>query len=231
VSRSWPAALSVTADALEVQLRRLVARGYRGATFAAALTPPARGRVLAVTFDDAYQSVLERAFPVLERLGLPGTVFVPTAFADTARPMRWPGIAHWLGSPYEDELLPMSWEQLRRLRAAGWEIGAHSVTHPRLTRLGDRELAIELRDSRLACEAGVGAPCASIAYPYGDVDARVVAAARDAGYAFGAALPTSFHRPRPLEWPRVGVYHADSDRRFALKVSPSVRRLRASLRR
>lgn len=231
VSRSWPAALAVTPEALERQLGRLVARGYRGATFADALAAPTGRRVLAVTFDDAYRSVLELAFPVLERFGLPGTVFVPTGFADTTTPMSWPGIEHWLGGPHEHELIPMSWEQLRRLHAAGWEIGSHSVSHPHLTRLGDAQLEAELRGSRLACAAGTGERCASIAYPYGDVDGRVAAAARDAGYAFGAALPTSFHRPRPLEWPRVGIYHADSERRFAVKVSPAVRLLRASLGR
>jgi peptidoglycan/xylan/chitin deacetylase (PgdA/CDA1 family) len=230
VSRSWPAALSVTPDVLEAQLHRLVSRGYRGATFADALTAPPGTRVISVTFDDAYRSVAELAFPVLERLGVPGTVFVPTGFAGASEPMSWPGIDDWLGGPHEGELVPMSWEQLRRLQAAGWEIGSHTVSHPRLTRVDDEQLAAELRDSRLACEARTGERCTSIAYPYGDVDARVTAAARDAGYAFGAALPASFHRPRPLEWPRIGVYRADPGWRFALKVSRSVRVLRSWLR-
>src|SRR5215210_3808504 len=90
VSRTWPADLSVTPEQLERQLGRLVARGYRGATFTEALARPVRGKVLAVTFDDAYRSVLERAFPILSDLRLPATVFVPTDFAGTERPMSWP---------------------------------------------------------------------------------------------------------------------------------------------
>ena len=39
-----------------------------------------------------------------------------------------------------------------------------------------------------------------------------------------------FRPPTLLEWPRVGVYHRDGDHpwHFRLKVSPAMRRLRAS---
>jgi peptidoglycan/xylan/chitin deacetylase (PgdA/CDA1 family) len=228
VSERWPADLAVTPADLHAQLAHLLGRGYTGATFTAAVTEPRPRKTLAVTFDDAYGSVLDLAFPVLERLGLPATVYVPTAWAGSVRPMRWPGIDQWTGGPWEDELRPLSWEQLRRLAAAGWEVGSHSRTHPRLTRLDDAQLAEELAASRRDCEAGVGRPCTSIAYPYGDVDPRVVAAARRAGYRAGAGLPLRAHRPRPLEWPRLGVSREDSPGRFRRQSSPLVRRLLAS---
>jgi peptidoglycan/xylan/chitin deacetylase (PgdA/CDA1 family) len=72
----------------------------------------------------------------------------------------------------------------------------------------------------------MGRPCRSIAYPYGDVDARVIAAARAAGYDVGASLPKRFGSRDPLDWPRVGVYHVDDLRRFKLKVSRLTRLLR-----
>ena len=53
-------------------------RGYRGATFEDAVSAPPARRTLAVTFDDAYLSVLELGKPILDRLGLVATVFVPT---------------------------------------------------------------------------------------------------------------------------------------------------------
>src|SRR5688572_14000053 len=83
VSRTWPAPLAVTPDALRQQLELLVRAGYRGATFHDAVTSPPEAKTLVVTFDDAYASVAELARPVLEALGLPGTVFVVTDFADT----------------------------------------------------------------------------------------------------------------------------------------------------
>jgi peptidoglycan/xylan/chitin deacetylase (PgdA/CDA1 family) len=69
----------------------LVDRGYRGATFTEALTAPPARRTLVVTFDDAPQSIAKLALPIMGKLGLPGTVFVPTSFPDNGRPMAWPG--------------------------------------------------------------------------------------------------------------------------------------------
>ena len=228
VSRTWGARLSVTPERFERQLESLVRRGYRGATFADAMSQPPAARTVAITFDDAYRSVLELAFPILERVGLPATVFVPTCFAGRDEPMAWPGIDGWLHGPHEHELCPLDWEQLRGLAAAGWEVGSHTVSHPKLTELDAGSLERELTESRATCEKTLGSPCTSIAYPYGDVDARVVRATSEAGYSFGAALPSAFHVPRTLEWPRVGVYDADRAWRFRLKSCRPGRALRSS---
>jgi peptidoglycan/xylan/chitin deacetylase (PgdA/CDA1 family) len=229
ISPDWPADLSVTPERFEEQLELLVRRGYTGATFERALTEPPARRTLAVTFDDAYQSVLELALPIMRRLGLPGSVYVPTDFPGRPGPMAWDGIDRWLGGPHEHELSCLGWEQLGELAEAGWEVGSHTRSHPHLTRLEHGDLAAELEGSRAACEEGLGLPCRSIAYPYGELDDRVVQAARAAGYSVGAALPEGrFPAPVPLDWPRVGVYNGDDLRRFRLKVSPLLRRVRAS---
>jgi peptidoglycan/xylan/chitin deacetylase (PgdA/CDA1 family) len=219
ISDDWPAALSTTPERFEAQLELLLERGYRPVTFEQAVTDPAPGRTLAVTFDDAYRSVLERAYPIMERLGVPGTVFVPTDWAGREEPMAWAGIDQWLGGPHERELTCMGWEDLRGLARAGWEIGSHTRSHPHLTQIDDGRLDAELRESRAACEQGMGGTCRSIAYPYGDVDQRVIAASRAAGYSLGASLPKRFGSRDPLDWPRVGVYHVDDLRRFKLKTS------------
>jgi peptidoglycan/xylan/chitin deacetylase (PgdA/CDA1 family) len=226
VSERWPAELAVTSKALHRQLELLVRRGYQGVTFHEAMTSPPRGKVLAVTFDEAYCSVLEVAYPILSSLGIPATVFVVTDFANDGRPLAWPGIDQWLGSTYEAELRGLSWSQLQVLGDAGWEIGSHSQTHQRLTHLDDAALMRELRESRAACELALGLPCRSLAYPYGDVDRRVATAAGDAGYDAAAGLPRRLDGASPLTWPRVGINRGDSIRRFRLKVSPAIRRLR-----
>jgi peptidoglycan/xylan/chitin deacetylase (PgdA/CDA1 family) len=228
LSHTWDAELSTTPDLFERQLRRLLDRGYHPVRFSEAVTLPATRPVFAVTFDDAYRSVLELGLPILERLQIPATVFAPTDYVGTERPMVWPGIEQWLGGPFEHELLPMSWGELDRLAAAGWEIGSHTGSHPHLTRLDNLALADELHRSKAACERHLPGPCESIAYPYGDVDQRVMAAAAHAGYATAGTLPGRITPGGALHWPRVGVYRADADWRFALKVSPRVRRLRAS---
>ncbi|MDX6726905.1 MAG: hypothetical protein QOK49_1710, partial [Baekduia sp.] len=148
VSPTWPAALSVTPEALDRQLGLLVRRGYRGATFTEAMTAPLRERTVVVTFDDNYRSVLERAKPILDRHGLVGTLYVPTDWVGETRPMAWPGIDRWLGTPHEPELHGLGWEELDRLASAGWEIGSHTCSHPRLSELDDAQLARELQASK-----------------------------------------------------------------------------------
>ena len=193
-----------------------------------AIHEPAPGKQLVVTFDDAYRSVIERGLPILERLGLPGTVFVPTDYAGTDQPMAWPGVDRWLGGPHERELLPMNWDELRRLDAAGWEIGSHTCSHPWLTTIADAELERELRESHARCSAEIGKPCRSLAYPYGGHDDRVVAATRSAGYTAACTVPELLRIPDALRYPRIGLYNNETDLSFRAKVSPAVRSLRRS---
>jgi peptidoglycan/xylan/chitin deacetylase (PgdA/CDA1 family) len=225
LSEDWPAALSTTPERFREQIELLLARGYRASTFEEAVEAGDR-HTFAVTFDDAYRSVLQLARPIMDELGVTGTVFVPTDWAGKSEPMRWDGVYQWLDGPHKDEMLCMDWDQLRELAEAGWEIGSHTCSHPYLTAIKDDRLSAELRDSRLAVERELGRPCRSIAYPYGDVDERVIEATGAAGYAFGASLPKKLSSRGPLDYPRVGVYHVDDLGRFKLKVSPVVRRVR-----
>ena len=228
VSTTWPAALSVTPDALDRQLTRLLERGYRATTVHDAVHAPPGKRTLALTFDDAYRSVIELALPVLARAGVPATVFAPTDYIGSERPMVWPGIDHWQHGPHAAETIAMSWDELRALAAAGWEVGAHTCSHPWLTTLGDDELERELRGSRERLTQELGVACRSIAYPFGDHDARVVAATDAAGYTAALTVPDDLVEYGPLRWPRVGIYHGESALSFRAKVSPGVRRLRRS---
>ncbi len=108
--------------------------------------------------------------------------------------------------------LMMSPEQLRRLRRAGMEIGAHTVTHPILTRLDHDSARAEMRGSKVALEAIVDAPVTLFAYPNGvpgqDYAAEHALMARECGFsaalstAWGAATMRSdrFQLPRFTPW-------------------------------
>jgi peptidoglycan/xylan/chitin deacetylase (PgdA/CDA1 family) len=225
-SPAWPNELSVEPDALARQVRMLLDRGYAPVRFADLLAG-ARGRRVAVTFDDAYRSTYELAWPALRELGVPATVYAPVDFVGASDPMSWPGIDDAAAGPHAAELRCMTWEQLGELHEAGWEIGSHTCSHPRLTECDGARLERELVASREAIAARIGA-CRTIAYPYGDVDGRVMSAARRAGYELAAALPAHVRRPVPLAWPRLGIYRQDADWRFRLKISRVVRALRAT---
>jgi peptidoglycan/xylan/chitin deacetylase (PgdA/CDA1 family) len=227
VSERWPASLSIAPGHLEEHVRLLARRGFRSVTFREAVLRPPSSKTLAITFDDAFRSVIELALPILSRVGFVATVFAPTDFVGTEKPMAWPGIDHWRETEHAEELVPMSWEELERLAGAGWEIGSHTRSHPRLPTLADGALREELSSSRREIERHLERPCPSIAYPYGDHDSRVVEAAGEAGYEAGGTLPARLVRdPGPLDWPRIVVTHADHPRRFGLKVSPLIRRAR-----
>jgi peptidoglycan/xylan/chitin deacetylase (PgdA/CDA1 family) len=226
ISHAWPAALAVSPYMFRQQLETLLHRGYSGATFRDLVSGEAPRKAFVVTFDDAYRSVMRDARPVLDDLGVPATVFAPTSMVGRPGPMAWDGIDHWIGTPYERELTCMSWDELRDLQAAGWEIASHTKSHPRLTELDDDDLGSELVGSREVCERELGVGSVTLAYPFGIHDARVRAAARDAGYAAAAA-----DRPGPVrrfQWPRINLHPVDDPRRFRLKVSPAVRALRDS---
>lgn len=204
VSESARTTLIVRVADLRWQLVLLLGQGYEPVTFGRAATSP---KTVAVTFDDGERNVHDLGLPVLAELGVPATVFVPVArIGRTA----------------------MSWAELAHLAESGWEIGSHTLTHARLPALDDAALECELRGSREQIEDALGRPCRSIAYPFGDVDERVRAAASRAGYSRGATTSGALDSADALLFPRVGVDGRDGRLAFRLKTSRAGRRLRGS---
>lgn len=215
VSDSWPDELAVPARLFEEHLTSLLRRGYRPVTARDALAGHARS--LHVTFDDAYKSV-ENGLAVLERLGVPSTVFACSGYAEDGRALDVPELTAEIVA-YPEELATMSWDELRDLAERGVEIGSHTITHPHLTRLSDAELGRELTESRARLEDELGRACGLLAYPYGENDARVRQAARRAGYAAAFALRESFAPADAFALPRVDLYKRDTSLRARLKTS------------
>jgi peptidoglycan/xylan/chitin deacetylase (PgdA/CDA1 family) len=230
VSDAWESYLAVRPKALHAQLTYLAAQGYRSVGFAELVTERPPGRAVAVTFDDAYRSILEEALPVLNSLGMRATIFVPTHYVEQEASADWPGMEQWAGPLHAPHLRIMGWDGVRRLAATRWEIASHSHTHRRLRGLDRETLDEELQTSKALCEERVQVPCRSIAYPYGspgrDLDRIVADAAADAGYEAGATIPRRLAPVEPLLWPRISVGAADSPAMFKAKVSPHARRLR-----
>jgi len=217
VDETWPnPSLSVPPPRFERFLDALLQAGYRGATFGDVTHNGGRDRLVAITFDDAYTSVQRVAAPLLDELGWPGTVFVPTAPLVDGTPLYWVGSDIQALHPVATAQL--GWDQLSELAGRGWEVGSHSRTHRLLSRLDDGELAHELAGSREEIAAAVG-ECNSVSYPWGEVDARVVAAAQRTGYTAGSGLAGRFVWGDDLRVPRVAVAGNDGPGRFALKSS------------
>lgn len=127
---------------------------------------------VAVTFDDAFVSFREIAWPLLKERGIPVTVFVPTDHA--GRTNRWPDESY-AGIP---ELPLLDWDALRELALEGVQLGSHTRSHRDLRTLPDDELREELEAAAERIEEVTRRPDL-LAYPYGFADARVAAAARE----------------------------------------------------
>jgi peptidoglycan/xylan/chitin deacetylase (PgdA/CDA1 family) len=232
VSEGWPSPAAISPDRLHAQLRFLLRLGYRPLTLSAALAEGPPRKAMAVTFDDAYVSILEAGLPVLDELGVPATVFVPTDAAADAGQMAWSELRRWVGTEHEHELRCMSWGQLRALSARGWEIGSHTCSHPHLAEVGGERASVELSASRTACEDALQRPCTSLAYPFGSYDRGVIDLVAAAGYEAAVTLDERIAAPLrgrgPLEVPREAIYRSTGWPIFAAKTSRTVRRVRVS---
>jgi peptidoglycan/xylan/chitin deacetylase (PgdA/CDA1 family) len=110
--------------------------------------------------------------------------------------------------------LMLNTEQVRRLAAAGMTLGAHTVNHPILARVSDKEALEEMRASKEQLESLIRQPVTLFAYPNGkqgtDYTAVHVELAREAGFTaacagtWGAADKSSdlFQIPRFTPWDR-----------------------------
>jgi peptidoglycan/xylan/chitin deacetylase (PgdA/CDA1 family) len=217
VSDEWEHPLAIPVGRLERILRAFLLRRYRAVDAERAVA--GGRRLLHVTFDDAYTNVLA-AIPVLERLAVPATVFACSGYADAGgRPLDVPELAAEVAADSEP-LRTMSWDQLRELAERDVEIGAHTVTHPHLCSLADADVDRELRDSRTRIEDELRRPCRYLAYPYGEADGRIAAAARRAGYDAAFVLHGRARGASPHLLPRVDLYRRDSTLRAMLKALP-----------
>jgi peptidoglycan/xylan/chitin deacetylase (PgdA/CDA1 family) len=215
VSEEWAHRLAIRPQVFERQLRSLLLRRFRPAS--AEDVAAGRSRLLHVTFDDAYRSI-DRAVSIAVRLSIPVTVFAASAFAESGRPLDVPELADDARTQGE-HMATMDWDALRALAERGVEIGSHTVSHAHLPGLAGSELERELRDSRSRIEDELGRPCRFLAYPYGEHDPRVQAAAAAAGYVAAFALgPGSSHANR-FALPRVDLYPGDGMLRATLKTS------------
>ena len=206
--------LYVSPGAFARQLWLLHRLGYAGLSMSAAmpyLRGERRGRVAVITLDDGYADNLESALPVLQTFGFSATVYVVSG--TIGRFNTWD--AQKLG--IRKRLMTAA--ELRQWTDGGMEVGAHSRSHPRLTGCDECALRDEIGGSKTELEDLLGIPVTQFCYPYGDLDERVVAATREAGYV--AATATRRGRAIPgtdlMRLPRVQVARHHLLPQFAMR--------------
>jgi len=169
---------------------------------------------VAVTFDDAYQSILENALPILREKKIPVTVFVPT----DSLGIRPGWITNQRHRDASERLLTS--DELRFVQQTGGLIGSHSVTHRPLTELSRAEALAELTESRQALERILGRNVDSFALPYGAANADVLRLAAKAGYqrVFLSEPVNSRAGSDGPVYGRIGVSPSDWALEYRLKV-------------
>ena len=170
-----PAPLCIDPTTFQRQVDELATCGFRSVSLSDLVDSithrrPLPERAVVFTFDDAYASVHEQALPVLERANFRATVFVVTSALG--------GANTWDQAPEHRALRIMAPTALLELRDAGWEIGAHTATHPALTSLDDAAADDEMSRADTTLAELLGDPVSLFAYPFGLHDERIRCLAR-----------------------------------------------------
>ena len=192
----------------------LHAHGYRTVRLSEAVSAlrqrrPFPDRAFVLTFDDGFHSVYTEAFPVLQRYQMSATVFLTVGPArDVAPGARRP--------PFEGRTM-LSWSEIREMQRGGVDVGAHTLTHPDLTRLRAEEIDVEVAGAKDRIEAALGASVESFAYPFGRYDAQSHSIAqRHFTCACADTLGLLSARSDPFAMERVDAYYLRTRRLFGL---------------
>jgi peptidoglycan/xylan/chitin deacetylase (PgdA/CDA1 family) len=186
------------------QVAWAAAHGYHAVTlqrvfdsWRGAATLPSRPVVF--SFDDGYLSQLRVAMPALKARHWPGVLNLEVRNLQPVWGIRPPGV--------------------RKLIAAGWEIDAHTLTHPDLTQVDAARLKEEVAGSRAAIRARFHVPVNFFCYPAGRYDATVVAAVQAAGYLGATTTNYGLAKPGDLyTLSRVRIDGSDGVNGFASKL-------------
>ncbi|KKR30453.1 hypothetical protein A2715_04515 [Candidatus Woesebacteria bacterium RIFCSPHIGHO2_01_FULL_39_32] len=118
---------------------------------------------VAITFDDGLSGVYKNAFPILEKLGVPATVFLIRGNLGTT------GYMHIT--------------QIKKLIKSGWEIGYHTASHKDLTKLTGNALIKEIGGKNIL-EKELGVQISYFAYPHGKYKNETVSIVSKSNFLF-----------------------------------------------
>ncbi len=190
---SWERKYCVTPERFAAQMAALAHQGMQAVKLDALFAslegkrPLPAGHIV-VTFDDGFRGVRDHALPVMERMGWPFAVFLVSDLI--GQEDVWTRSENPAGVTYP--LLDA--EEISDMQRRGVTFGSHTRTHASLTTLADAALADQLQGSRRQLAALLERDVQYLAYPFGHVDERVEAAAREAGYRGALSTQPGFNR-------------------------------------
>jgi len=155
--------LSVDPVAFAAQLDYIRELGYSTITFAELESGNLPDKPVILSFDDGYENFYQNAYPALKSRGMKSVNFIITGS---------------LAGDYMTEA------QIKELSDNGFEIGAHTVSHPDLSTATTARAIKEITASKSALETIIGKKVISFCYPSGKYNPEVEKEVKDAGYLY-----------------------------------------------
>lgn len=163
----------VPPETFEQEIKVLYDWGYTSITAKMLAQAITQGRELPphpilITFDDGHIDNYTNAFPIMQKYGFTGVLYI---------------VGNYLGT---DDYLNRA--QILEMYKAGWEVGSHTLNHYDLTKLTSQQLHREIFGSKEKLEYALGIDILTFAYPFGAVNRSIISYAQAAGYiaAMGA---------------------------------------------
>jgi len=177
-------AISVSPAKFRAQLRYLKETGYQVLSLAELVSLLRAGRNLApktvvLTFDDGFVNNLTVALPILKDLGFKATIFVTTGHC---------GGSNVWGISSNPRFPILTWSQVLQLSKEGVEIGAHTLSHPKLTRIPLAQAREEIANSKEILEEHLEQAVLSFAYPNGSYNQQIRDLVEEAGFAVACTI-------------------------------------------
>lgn len=149
---------------------------------------PNSSRSIAITFDDGFVNALQHSLEPLREAGFRAIQFLVPGLIGKENA--------WEIAEGEARERLMGASQIREWIAAGHAIGAHTCTHPHLTRIPLAEAREEILSSRLRLEDQFGVPIRDFCYPYGDWNPAVRALVAEAGFTTACTTESGVNHRR-----------------------------------
>jgi peptidoglycan/xylan/chitin deacetylase (PgdA/CDA1 family) len=184
LAKNCKSSLCTPTHILDQQIRYLKDNGYRAITSREFIdflkySHSLPKRSVLVTIDDGFRSAYTIAYPILKKYGFTATLFIYTDYIGISRKA-------------------LTWSQLKEMKADGFEVGSHTVTHSDLTKKGEGEddqayiarIERELLISKQIIDKKLSQNTISLAFPYGRYNQRVLGICDQVGYKMAFSVKT-----------------------------------------